>query len=181
MKDNCIVYRHVRLDTNEVFYVGIGGNEKRAYVTGRRSKWWNKITDKTEYRVDILFDDMSWDETKLKMSKAQKGRTVSVETRDKISKSNTGKASHKKGVRPSDKEVARLQELNNKRKKPVLQLDLNGKLIKIWESALQAKREGGYHQGHVNACCLGNSKTHKGFIWTYQDNDNNNTSPNIYL
>ena len=26
-----IVYRHIRLDKNEVFYIGIGKTEKRAY------------------------------------------------------------------------------------------------------------------------------------------------------
>lgn len=56
------VYRHVRLDTNEVFYVGIG-KESRAYEKGtRRNKWWNKIVSKTDYRVDILFNDLTWEE-----------------------------------------------------------------------------------------------------------------------
>jgi hypothetical protein len=30
MENNIVVYRHVRLDTNEVFYIGIG-NETRPY------------------------------------------------------------------------------------------------------------------------------------------------------
>jgi hypothetical protein len=55
---NVIVYRHVRLDTNEVFYIGIG-NEKRPYNKHRRNKLWKNIVNKTEYRVDILFDDLT--------------------------------------------------------------------------------------------------------------------------
>lgn len=59
-----IVYRHVRLDTNEVFYVGIGKTEKRAYVKSEqhRSKHWCNITNKTNYKVEILFEDLPWED-----------------------------------------------------------------------------------------------------------------------
>jgi hypothetical protein len=59
-----IVYRHVRLDTNKVFYVGIGKTEKRAYVKSKqhRNTHWCNITNKSDYRVDILFDDLDWEE-----------------------------------------------------------------------------------------------------------------------
>ena len=64
----CVVYRHIRLDKNEPFYIGIGRNEKRAYQKGnkRRSKFWQSITCKTEYRVEILFNNVSWDFAKEK-------------------------------------------------------------------------------------------------------------------
>jgi hypothetical protein len=57
-----IVYRHIRLDTNEPFYIGIGITEKRAYNRINRSNYWKRIVSKTEYRVDILFDDLSKEE-----------------------------------------------------------------------------------------------------------------------
>jgi len=59
------VYRHIRLDKNEPFYIGIGGdnnftraNEKRK---NRRNKIWNDIYLKTEIEVEILFSDISYD------------------------------------------------------------------------------------------------------------------------
>lgn len=61
MENNTVVYRHVRLDENQVFYVGIG-NTKRAYNNKNRSKWWKKVVNKTHYRVDILFDNMTREE-----------------------------------------------------------------------------------------------------------------------
>lgn len=61
MKNNIVVYRHVRLDTNEVFYIGIGTQE-RPYKKSNRNKWWKNIVKKTDYRVDILFDDLTWEE-----------------------------------------------------------------------------------------------------------------------
>lgn len=57
-----ILYRHIRLDKNEVFYVGIGKDISRAY-SKLRSRFWKIITDKTDYRVEILFDDIAtWEE-----------------------------------------------------------------------------------------------------------------------
>ena len=50
-----IVYRHRRLDTFEVFYIGIGKTEKRAYSKKNRNKWWKNIILKTEYSVDGLY------------------------------------------------------------------------------------------------------------------------------
>lgn len=58
-----IVYQHIRLDTNEVFYIGIGKEIKRAYnKTNHRSKHWKNIINKTEYKVEILFDNLTWKE-----------------------------------------------------------------------------------------------------------------------
>jgi len=59
--DKISVYRHIRLDTNEVFYIGIG-KEDRPYSTYHRSAWWKKIANKTKHRVDVLFNDMTWDQ-----------------------------------------------------------------------------------------------------------------------
>ena len=53
------------------------------------------------------------------------------------------------------------------KRKKVYQYDLNGNLIKEWISVNDAGRNG-YNQGHVAACCRGERKTHKGFIWSYE-------------
>jgi glycosyltransferase involved in cell wall biosynthesis len=56
------VYRHIRLDKNEPFYIGIGADNlgRRAHdKKARRSKWWNSIVEKHGYIVQILFEDVS--------------------------------------------------------------------------------------------------------------------------
>ncbi len=60
------VYRHIRLDKNEPFYIGIGSCLNRCYIKTRRNKHWHSITDKTDYRVDIIFDDLSLEDAKEK-------------------------------------------------------------------------------------------------------------------
>lgn len=64
------VYRHIRLDTNMPFYIGIGVDDDfvRAYEDrkGRRSEWWLRIAKKYGFSVDILFENISIEEAKKK-------------------------------------------------------------------------------------------------------------------
>lgn len=65
------LYRHIRLDTNEVFYIGISKNDNnkkyyRAYDKKRRSYFWKNIVNKTDYEIEIMLDDISYDEAKEK-------------------------------------------------------------------------------------------------------------------
>lgn len=64
------VYRHIRLDKNEPFYIGIGADEdyKRAHekCASRRSGFWTKIARKTEFLVEILIDDVDVETAKAK-------------------------------------------------------------------------------------------------------------------
>lgn len=59
MKNDTCVYLHKRLDTNEVFYVGIG-NDYRPYVKNKRSKWWNRIVNKAGYEVEVIENGLTW-------------------------------------------------------------------------------------------------------------------------
>lgn len=60
--NNTIVYRHRRLDTFEVFYVGIGKHKHRPYQKSGRNQFWKNITNKTEFTVEILKTDLSWED-----------------------------------------------------------------------------------------------------------------------
>lgn len=57
-----IVYRHRRLDTYEVFYVGIGKTERRSYSKCNRNKYWKNIVNKVGYVVEILTEVETWEE-----------------------------------------------------------------------------------------------------------------------
>lgn len=58
-----VVYRHIRLDKNEPFYIGISNNdEKRPYSKHSRNNYWRHIVNITDYEIDILFDDLSWED-----------------------------------------------------------------------------------------------------------------------
>jgi group I intron endonuclease len=63
------LYRHIRLDTNEIFYVGVGKRGRddfanplmftRAYTKKGRNKHWLNIVAKTEYEIEIIFESDS--------------------------------------------------------------------------------------------------------------------------
>jgi hypothetical protein len=56
-----IVYRHRRLDKNEVFYVGIGKKESRAFDMVNRNHIWKGIKSRSEVDVEIVASDLSWE------------------------------------------------------------------------------------------------------------------------
>lgn len=58
------VYLHRRLDTNEVFYVGIGNkiNFKRAFTKHNRNLHWERIVKKVGYVGDVIYKDISWEQ-----------------------------------------------------------------------------------------------------------------------
>lgn len=55
------VYKHIRLDTNEVFYIGIGV-KRRPYTKSGRSAFWKKVVTKTDYQVEVIIENISWED-----------------------------------------------------------------------------------------------------------------------
>lgn len=64
------LYRHVRMDTGNPFYIGIGTKKEcttikncyyRAFTKSSRNKYWRSITKKVNYRVDIILESNSYD------------------------------------------------------------------------------------------------------------------------
>ena len=117
-----IVYRHRRLDTNKIFYIGIGKEEKRAYQKYGRNKYWKNIVSKTNYDVEIIAKNLDWknaceleifliNEYGIKNlsnitlgGEGNLGNLHSLETRKLISENNKGKISWNTGLKES-KEV----------------------------------------------------------------------------
>ena len=128
------LYRHIRLDKNEVFYIGIGSDSEGYYRRAKSNKYrnnhWNNVVNKTNYDIEILLDNLDKEKAiekekefislygrndlrkgtlvnmtdggdglkgfkhsdiaKEKISKYQKTRTMSDETKNKISASKIG-------------------------------------------------------------------------------------------
>ena len=56
---------------------------------------------------------------------------------------------------------------NGKKSKPVLQLSLDGELIREYPSIMECERNG-FYRSAVCQCCNGKRKTHKGFRFMYK-------------
>ena len=64
------LYRHIRLDTNQVFYIGIGTKKRntnnkssyeRSHAKKGRNSIWQKIVAKTDYKVQILLESDNYE------------------------------------------------------------------------------------------------------------------------
>jgi hypothetical protein len=118
------LYRHIRLDNNEVFYIGIG-NEKRPYKKQSRSSFWHNIVDKTDYDIEVLAKNLSWEDAcELEVFMiSEYGRrdlglgnlvnltdggdgmvNLSNEVRKRISQANKGNVAWNKGKKMSDEQ-----------------------------------------------------------------------------
>lgn len=56
------VYKHLRKDTNEIFYIGIGKTIKRLNSKGNRNQYWHNIVNKAGFDVEIVEDGLSWED-----------------------------------------------------------------------------------------------------------------------
>ena len=106
------IYKHIRLDNNDVFYVGIG-SKKRTTSKRSRNPFWKNIVNKHGFKVEIIEEVDSWEEACEKEQfwikyygrkninegnlvnmtdggEGTFGRKFSDETKNKISKSKKG-------------------------------------------------------------------------------------------
>lgn len=59
----------------------------------------------------------------------------------------------------------------NKNCKKILQLDMEGNIIKEWVSISEVYRQFGYDTGLLSKCCKGMKKSAYGYLWTYVDGE----------
>ncbi len=68
--NNYYLYQHIRLDKNQVFYIGVGTiqtirNKYRYYSRSKekygRNSIWKRIVSKTDYKIEILIESDNYD------------------------------------------------------------------------------------------------------------------------
>lgn len=70
---------------------------------------------------------------------------------------------------PKGKDNKLFGKFNNHFAKPVLQIALDGTMVKRWNSAHDFKRETGKSNKHISSCALGQRRTAYGFKWQYEN------------
>ena len=125
-----------------------------------------KLSESRKGENNPMFGKHLSDETRKKISEAKKGRTppnkgksMSEEQKRKLSEVLKGKVPPNKGKSMSEEQKRKLS-------KPVLQYTLDGEFVRKWSSTQECSRNG---FSHVSCCCRGKLKSHKNFIWLYED------------
>ena len=85
---------------------------------------------------------------------------------DKLSKALKGLNTWSRGV-PKSNDTRRKMALSHSKK--VIQMTLEGNIIKEWGSMTEAANSLGCHQSKISECCRGNRKSHGGFRWKYKE------------
>ena len=114
------------------------------------------------------------EETKKNISIAKKGKPIlhlnngkerSLSHKKNLSLSLKGRKSPNKGKTYTIEHKKVLSEAHSHQKKRIVQMSLDGTIIKIWDSVSEAKKE--YKNNHISECCTGKIKTAAGFIWKH--------------
>ena len=193
------LYKHIRLDTNEVFYIGIGGFDKkekegsylRAFCKNKnkRNNYWFNVINKTDYKVEIILDNLSIEEihekeqeyiklygrkdlglgTLVNMTDGGEGHInyiCSKETRIKMKEAASGKNNSQYGKKKSE-ETIRKKIASGINKKPIYRYSILNEKIDYFESIRGASRNTTIDYGGIQRCLNGKQKTAGGFIWKY--------------
>ncbi len=94
------------------------------------------------------------EETKALLSELNRSRIVSEETREKMSKSRLGKVT-------SEETKDKIRKAQGTK---IVQLDKDLNVIKIWDSMNDCEKDG-FHHSSISNVCNGKQKSHKGFVW----------------
>ena len=188
------LYRHIRLDTNEVFYIGIGkkcktGRKfkyKRAYDFTQRSKFWKRVYNKSIKNIKVEFLLESNDRQFIKQKEiefiALYGRK-NLGLGHLVNLTNGGDCPSEESF--SEKRKLKLKELKkgfmpcskffeNSRKTHIIkvyQYDLKGNFIREFESLTEAAKNCNSMTTNISKCCKSNLHSAAGFIWRYYKTD----------
>lgn len=154
------LYRHIRLDVNIPFYIGIGtkvlnyntmrSEYKRAYQKWGRNKHWKHIVDKVGYRIEIVCESNDYNKIK--------------EKEIELIKLYSNLVNYTEGGQGT----LGLNGKNHIKSKQVYQYDIDGKFIKKWESINLAAQNLDIFSTNIVSCLKKKIKSTKGYRWSYK-------------
>ena len=181
------LYRHIRLDKNEPFYIGIGTKPEkfsetyeseycRAFSKQRKdSKIWKLVVKKTDYEVEILMESEDYEFLKEKEIEFIKlyGR---IDKGTGCLANMTDGGDGTLGVVVSEEKKKKLSETSHFRgrhgknhfsSKKVYQYDLEGKFLREWENITEAAKYMKIHKSTLQKIVKHsvNNNYCKGFYW----------------
>lgn len=102
-------------------------------------------------------------ELRKKWSEQRKGRKLTKEWKDKISKATKGKVFRRDIIEKAAKASGKA------RAKAIVQYSLDGTVVKEWSSIREAARAFNVFPADLLKCCQGKRKTRVGFMWKYKE------------
>lgn len=160
------LYRHIRLDKNIPFYIGIGttiDKYHRSKMSQNRSLFWEKIFQKTPILIEIIFEADIKDiilKKEIEFIKLYGRRNLKKGSLVNLTDGGDGTNNHKQSTESIQKRVDKIS-------KQIYQYDLNGNFLKKWKSSCEVERQIGFSSGAISSCCRGEIKTSFDYVWSY--------------
>lgn len=172
---NYYIYRHIRLDKNEPFYIGLGTKKDRcttyesiyhrAYTHYKRNSHWRKIVAKTLFEVEILFETDDYDFIKKKEKEfIQLYGRKDLETGTLCNFTEGGEGHDKSPI-----SKAKFRNSQYARKwNQILQYDTQGNFVGRYNGCNDAERKTGYSHSSICRVLIGQRSQYDGYIWIYE-------------
>lgn len=171
---------------------GNGGDVTSQWSEQRKEEFRQKMSEITKGRpshmkgkcgeLHHLYGTHVSDETKEKISKANTGRKHTEEELKKMSEANKGENNPMYGLTHNEETRRKISEAKiksgnskgskNGSAKAIAQYDLDDNLIKIWDYVREASEELGLDYSSLCKCGKGKIKTCGGFKWKYIKKEN---------
>lgn len=169
------LYQHIRLDTKEVFYVGVGTKNtkernykqiyRRAFTKANRNEFWNRVINKTNYKVEILKEFTSIDI-------CLKEETLLIDLYGRII-DGTGKLTNivRDNSEIEEKRIKNLKIAIEKSKKKTYKYSKEGYFLEEYESLTEAAIKNNTRPTDISACITGKNYLTVDFQWRYEKFD----------
>ena len=174
------LYRHIRLDTGEVFYIGIGTKPKkfksiaiefsRAYNKSRRNSFWKNITDKTRYLVEILIESDNYEfikQKEIEFIKLYGRRNLKLGALVNLTDGGDGNLNSIVSIETRNKLSIARKNSKYIRGKKIYQYNLNGDFLKEWNNIVSASIHINVHKSTLQKIATKNINNNycKGYYW----------------
>lgn len=178
------IYRHVRLDTNEVFYIGMGTKKKRSYFKIHASEYnrayshigrnvfWKRVVNKTLHKVDIMYESNDYDDIQNKEREFVKlygRRDLGLGTLVNLTDGGEGQTnatvSETTRKKMSESGIKRFADMLKRRKTSVYIYNLEGEFIKKEESIPLAAIFTGVSRSNIYLVLNEKYKQTSGFVF----------------
>ena len=177
-----LVYRHRRLDNNDVFYVGIASRSDRPISKKYRNSHWHNVVNKAGFNAEIIVDGISIEDAKeleclliscygradlgtgklVNLTSGGDGLcNISESTKNKMRLSQLGK-------KQTSEHIKNMHESIKHNKKIVQQFDLNGNFIAEFLGVRNASKCLGMSYRQLQRVIRGERKQTRGFIFKYK-------------
>jgi hypothetical protein len=156
-----VVYRH-RDNLNNVFYVGIGKDKNRAFDYLNRSDFWKRYSNKYGVNPEIIADEIDYDTAKeLEILLISEYGRKDLGQGMLVNMTNGGDG--------SEEAAERFRLESYKKRKAIIQLDLNGIFLNEFDGIRLASRELGICYRQIHRVLTGERKKTRNFVFNYKD------------